>query len=97
MVLLLIVVAYGAGRARVTLPPQWAEVTGAGAEFRKIGSEAWTRITLADGRVLRLAGFGTLPVGTRVCVQGVSRLWSLRFDMMRLPAAKCGSASRSPG
>jgi hypothetical protein len=88
--LLLIGVAYGAGQARVTLPPQCAKVVGAGAEFRRHDAQSWTQIALADGRVLRLRGFGTLPVGTPVCVQGMSRLFSFGFDMMRLPEGACG-------
>jgi hypothetical protein len=89
-VLLLIGVAHGAVQARVTLPPQWAKVVGAGAEFRRHYSQSWTQIALADGRVLQLRGFGTLPVGTPVCVQGMSRPFSFGFDMMRLPAVACG-------
>jgi hypothetical protein len=77
------------GRTEV-LEPQWATVTGTGAEFRKSWSDSWSVLRLEDGREGRLSGYAPIPIGAVVCVQG-AKGGSAYFVLRRLPDRDCST------
>ena len=73
---------------REALEPQWATVTGAGAEFRKNWSDSWSVLRLEDGREGRLSGYAPLPIRAVLCVRGAKE-GSAYFRLRRLPDTDC--------